>query len=56
MEVRASVAMSMALHAILVVAVVRTWPDARSAPPSAPPAFVDDAPVENRANAAAGVC
>lgn len=38
--------MSVALHAILVVAVVRTWPDAKSAPPSAPPAFVDDAPVE----------
>ena len=38
--------MSVALHAILVVAVVRTWLDAKSAPPSALPAFVDDAPVE----------
>jgi hypothetical protein len=45
-RVRTSVAMSVALHAILAVAVVRTWPEATSAPPSAPPAFVDDAPVE----------
>jgi hypothetical protein len=46
-RVRTNVAMSLALHAILAVAVVRTSPDAKSAPPSAPPAFVDDTPVES---------
>ena len=45
-RMRTGVAMSVALHEILVVAVVRTWPDATSAPPSAPPAFADDAPGE----------